>query len=312
MTNKSGKPSTTDGVEIGSWPTLEEMQQAAASSTSSDKDQSRALISAMATGKGMGMGPNNGSANDIRLAGHLSSGQLIVDRHEWRSTVFVIEYLTKIDWKGALTPILDKDFTANSGREDDQANEIKQMQEGKPNELKGRLPDILAETVDYVGLFENAMGTDAMSHPTTTLLLHTMVRIGWATSQFYKEVYGRPRPNTALPALKTYVRIPSFSSYPSGHATQAYMIERALGHVADQVFAGKAMSTKLGDIAESIAENREWAGAHYKSDSRAGKLIADHIWSPIMSNKNFAKLIDDAIAEWNRPIQSGHSFIDHS
>ena len=60
---------------------------------------------------------------------------------------------------------------------------------------------------------------------------------------------------------------PGHSSYPSGHATTAYTWAYYLGtHFP-------AQKQKLLDAARQVAENREIAGVHFRSDSDAGEKL---------------------------------------
>jgi hypothetical protein len=73
------------------------------------------------------------------------------------------------------------------------------------------------------------------------------------------------------------------------------------------------LADELDRITQRIAENREWAGVHFKSDSEAGKLLAVGAWALMERNGNFEKLIEAAKREWeaDRALQSGYRFLDH-
>ena len=53
-------------------------------------------------------------------------------------------------------------------------------------------------------------------------------------------------------------------------------------------------------LADRVALNRERAGVHYASDSRAGKFLAQECFTRMYSNEcpTIKKLIDDAAAQW--------------
>jgi hypothetical protein len=67
-----------------------------------------------------------------------------------------------------------------------------------------------------------------------------------------------------LPILPT----PAHPSYPSNHATQAHCIAALLGQASSP-----AHRVYLTDMANRIAENRERAGVHFKTDSQGGKAL---------------------------------------
>ena len=66
---------------------------------------------------------------------------------------------------------------------------------------------------------------------------------------------------------------------------------------------------RLAEITERITKNREYAGVHYESDSAAGETLAQAIWDLAHTLPSFDALINVARSEWNRPAQSGLSFI---
>ena len=151
--------------------------------------------------------------------------------------------------------------------------------------------------------------------------MRTVDLIGWTLVQYYKERFGRRRPSEVDPTIRPMIRVPTFSSYPSGHSTQIHLINLALQAVlADRIkpdhdwLTETSLVDEMNDIAERIAVNREVAGVHYKSDTEAGVTLAAGIWRLIGSNDNFAQMIEAARAEWrpDRAIQSGYSFLRRS
>ena len=88
--------------------------------------------------------------------------------------------------------------------------------------------------------------------------------------------YNRPRPyqvaefyhmnlnGTELDSMKT-------PSYPSGHATQGYLI----GEYLSKLNPSKAHEYR--QVGEDIAHSRIVAKAHYPSDKKYGKLLAKHL-----------------------------------
>ena len=183
-----------------------------------------------------------------------------------------------------------------------------------------RSEEIIAEIYDYLGPFENLCGFDGHSHPITSSLVRIVDIIGWTLVQYYKERFGRLRPSQLDPSIRPMVRVPTFSAYPSGHSTQVHLIARALQEVSPPLggsAAGRRSASSLHEeldrTARRIAENREWAGVHYSSDTAAGETLARQIWRLIEDNVNFYRLITAARSEWlpDRAIQSGYSFLDH-
>ena len=135
-------------------------------------------------------------------------------------------------------------------------------------EIRRQVTDISSPFLDT---FRNEAGV-----PTSLLRMLAIVeQSGLIISAHFKNHYRRVRPHIAEARLEPLITTPNHSSYPSGHATQAYLLAHAMteimgdrsGHVA-----------AFFDIAQRIAINREWAGMHYASDSRAGQIIAQTCW----------------------------------
>ena len=57
-----------------------------------------------------------------------------------------------------------------------------------------------------------------------------------------------------------------------------------------------SLSEHLDQLARDVAENREWAGVHYASDSALGKELATLIWKH--ESQVFGELLKEAKAEW--------------
>ena len=108
----------------------------------------------------------------------------------------------------------------------------------------------------------------------------------------------RPRPSQACPALLPPVPVPGHPSYPSGHATEAHLIELVLNDVLKNAPQSAAMAIDLKALAWRIARNREIAGLHYPSDSNAGRALADAIRPRLQGIAAYKDIIEDARAEW--------------
>ena len=102
-----------------------------------------------------------------------------------------------------------------------------------------------------------------------------------------------PRPSYPAPALMPPIDPPGHASYPSAHATEAWLVVRALKEVMP-VEAHEA----LDRMAERIARNREVLGVHYPSDSAAGKDLAAQTFPLLDAGPMFRALKAAAKAEW--------------
>jgi membrane-associated phospholipid phosphatase len=66
------------------------------------------------------------------------------------------------------------------------------------------------------------------------------------------------------------VDCPHHAAFPSGHSTQSHLVALAMGEVTGRDDIRQA----LWQAADRIAENREYAGLHYASDSACGAELA--------------------------------------
>ena len=281
----------------------------------------RRALDPFALGMGMGMGMERtvgggmGGMNDWRGMRPLGSsdysmyapyGVDLIDRHQWRQTVYLVEFLMTSDWQAQIT--LPPPPADNSPQT---ATEIRDLLDLMGSDTQAEQYDnIMGEDVDFVGCFERLAFFDAQSHPNTSNLVQTMVVIGWTLAQYYKEYFGRIRPSALDARLQPIMRVPTHPAYPSGHATQCHLIMHALQEVVPD--PSNKIGTGLTDLASRISVNREIAGVHYHSDTTCGQTLAEKAWLLIERNKSFQKLIDEAKAEWQRPAQSGRKFIDRS
>lgn len=94
---------------------------------------------------------------------------------------------------------------------------------------------------------------------------------------YFKKHFNRPRPSELLPEIEPVIDVPAHRSYPSGHATQAMVMAILLSewlHMPPEF---------LEKIAERVGKNREIAGLHYPSDTKAGFDLARQISSYLMN-----------------------------
>ena len=83
-----------------------------------------------------------------------------------------------------------------------------------------------------------------------------------------KMKYGRPRPYEITDKLKSETDTSKSPSFPSGHATEAYVFAKVLGNKYPK------KQKELDSMAEKIAMSRVQMGLHFPSDIEAGKKVA--------------------------------------
>jgi membrane-associated phospholipid phosphatase len=102
--------------------------------------------------------------------------------------------------------------------------------------------------------------------------------------------------------------MPGHASWPSGHATQAWLKALCIEHVLQGVLPGTLITGNLGAVSSNlrmlairVARNREIAGLHYPTDSAAGRRLADTI-TPFLTGMGsttwFGKAVAAAKNEW--------------
>ena len=82
------------------------------------------------------------------------------------------------------------------------------------------------------------------------------------------------------------VTVPGHSSFPSGHATQAYLMAKCMQLVLldrSQSADGASDHPQRHAVGagQRVARNREIAGLHYPSDSQAGSALADAVFAKL-------------------------------
>src|SRR5262249_36104113 len=141
--------------------------------------------------------------------------------------------------------------------------------------------EILSQDVEFTTDFMALLAITPGSHPNTYRVLHIASLIGSYAVLYYKGLRNRPRPSQLCPALLPPIPMPGPASWPSGHATPAWLKARRIEPVLQGVLSGTlttgdlgAVSANLRTLAIRVARNREIAGLHYPTDSQAGRRLA--------------------------------------
>jgi hypothetical protein len=176
-------------------------------------------------------------------------------------------------------------------------------------------PDALGEIIDqsddFLQYFMGVLGITTSTHPATYRMMTIAGLIGLFTCMHYKKIYDFPRPSQVAPALMPPIVVPGTASYPSGHATQSFLIVAALGHIFPSVpkkpasrdheprnYGPAGYLAAAEAMAERIARNREIAGLHYPTDTAGGRALAAQIARYLPSVPQFKNAIRAAQVEW--------------
>ncbi|MDB5469782.1 MAG: hypothetical protein JWR84_1342 [Caulobacter sp.] len=110
---------------------------------------------------------------------------------------------------------------------------------------------------------------------------------------YFKARWMRARPDHLDPDIKTVFAVPGHPAYPSGHSTQAHL----MALIGYEICRDRAIGATLWAAADRIAENREYAGVHYRADSACGVELARQLL-PFFIEDNKAKILAAQKAEW--------------
>ena len=147
----------------------------------------------------------------------------------------------------------------------------------------GVLSEAITQATSIIPYFQGLVGFTDASHPDTTNLCIIALNLGQFAVMLYKHEFNRPRPSQLRPELLPEMEVPGHASYPSGHATELHLI----AYVLERVIGDHPARLLLHPLADRIAINREVMGLHYRSDSEAGKKLAEAIDGVIAAVANY-------------------------
>ncbi len=107
--------------------------------------------------------------------------------------------------------------------------------------------------------------------PVSAAIFAQIAEDRYAISSKGKKIWQRPRPPLLDPRIHACIHLPHSDSYPSGHATMAYVWADLLA----EMFPEKRDA--LRERAELIAWTRVIGGVHYPSDITAGRMLGDRL-----------------------------------
>jgi acid phosphatase (class A) len=93
-----------------------------------------------------------------------------------------------------------------------------------------------------------------------------------------KKLFARLRPPFADARVHPCVHVPDSSSYPSGHALRAWLWAGLLAEIFPE------WREPLAERARAVCWGRVIGGAHFPSDTTAGKVLADGVVAALLKN----------------------------
>jgi hypothetical protein len=210
--------------------------------------------------------------------------------------------LTLLDWPSRTVPL---PVPAPTSQEF--ADDIKTLKTMALDERPDALGEIVAQADEFLSLFLALVGATASTHPATMKLLNTADAVTAMITMHYKAKINRARPVQVIPGLLPPIPHTGHPSYPSGHATQAYIFAKFLAHIIPTT-THPGLADVANALAARVGRNREIAGLHWPSDTKAGVDLAGKIFAMLtdtafMRNgastpSRFERMIDAAKAEW--------------
>ena len=130
---------------------------------------------------------------------------------------------------------------------------------------------IRIEATNDITAYMIPLGADTTSPASqTAIMFQTILWLGSMIGLQYKAAFNAARPHVLDPSLEPFIPVPAYSSYPSNHAFQSFLIAEVFARAVPEHPGGAA----LYRAAKEVAVNREWAGLHIRSDTVAGHELA--------------------------------------
>ncbi len=200
-----------------------------------------------------------------------------------RSYLLVIEFFSGNAWKGIrVTDPPDRDAAMR---------EIDALRDFIPEREKRR-DEILTQADGVYSYYFSRLMMSEKSHPRTFEMMNAAIVVGRGLIMYQKNIFNRPRPAQLAPDLEPMIATPGHPSYPAGHPFQTRLMSLALAELRPDA------RESLLALADRIGENREVAGVHYRSDTVAGKDLADKTYPVLKQGPLFGELFEAARLEW--------------
>jgi hypothetical protein len=146
-----------------------------------------------------------------------------------------------------------------------------------------RTPEILAQIDNQFAFVSAITGLHPERHRFTVELLVNAIQFTVLLEMQFKHLLAGWRPVQYSEQVQPMITTPGHGSFPSGHATQAFVLARLLAGILPASAAYDPMREQLYWQAARIATNRVVAGVHFPVDSVAGRLLGHSIAEYVLS-----------------------------
>ena len=226
---------------------------------------------------------------DDKLAGAAVKelGDTLMRREAWvRATLAQAELLGPLSFENDalwLMPTVGKSGALRGGAKSllalkgpDDALLLKQvgLVVNRKDERPDRKAEILVQISRFWPFWTAVTGLSATATPRCFELLSIAAELSPAIGQSFKQHVNCKRPSEMSPQVQPMIETPGHASFPSGHATGAWLFVRIASTLLDLDPADGRLK-QLERLASRIADNRVVAGVHYPMDSEAGHVLGD-------------------------------------
>lgn len=140
-----------------------------------------------------------------------------------------------------------------------------------------RSAEIMAQVTGLMAFWAAVIGLRPHRHKKTLQLMDLGVSLAVHIGMRFKHIFATQRPVEMSPQVQPMIPTPGHGSWPSGHATEAFIVATLLEALLDaaqpEAGNGHACREQLQRLAGRIAVNRTVAGLHFPVDSAVGRLL---------------------------------------
>ena len=133
-----------------------------------------------------------------------------------------------------------------------------------------RAAEVLSQLHGGSAFWASIIGMTSHRHRYTAELVDLAMSLATHVEMRIKHAMAVPRPVEMSPQIQPFIPTPGHASWPSGHATEAYLTCRLLQALLPNA---PQYREQLERLAARIAVNRTVAGLHFPVDSAVGRLL---------------------------------------